>query len=133
MVDDASLLARFEDLTLPAAEFSHRTHVRVAWLYLRDAPFEVGAARFCTNLRRFTTSLGKADRYHETITWAYLALVNERLRRAGAPGDFESFARENADLFDPKHGALGARYDEQTLRSELARRAFVLPRTPPSN
>jgi len=25
---------------------------------------------------------GKADRYHETITWAYLLLLNERIRRS---------------------------------------------------
>ena len=126
--DDASLVARFEDGTLPASEFGHREHVRVAWLYLREAPFEAAASRFCTNLRRFAASLGKADRYHETITWAYLVLVNERLHADGSPPDFAAFARANPDLFDREKGALAGLYDDATLRSPLARRAFVLPR-----
>jgi hypothetical protein len=127
-MDDASLVARFEDGTLPASEFGHREHLRVAWLYLREAPFEAAAPRFCNNLRRFAAALGKADRYHETITWAYLVLVNERLRAEGSPPDFTAFACENPDLFDHEKGALAAYYDEATLRSAQARRAFVLPR-----
>jgi hypothetical protein len=127
-MDDASLVARFEDCTLPASELGHREHVRLAWLYLREAPFETAAPRFCAGLRRFAASLGKADRYHETITWAYLALVNERLHAEGSPPEFEAFARANPDLFDQEKGALAAYYDEATLRSALARRAFLLPR-----
>jgi hypothetical protein len=127
-VDDASLVARFEDCTLSPSELGHREHVRLAWLYLRGAPFEAAAPRFCANLRRFATSLGKADRYHETITWAYLALVNERLHAEGSPPEFEAFAGANPDLFDQAKGALAAYYDEATLRSAQARRAFLLPR-----
>jgi hypothetical protein len=127
-VDDASLMARFEDGTLPPSELGHREHVRLAWLYLREAPFETAAARFCADLRRFAAAIGKADRYHETITWAYLALVNERRNVEGAPTEFEAFACANPDLFDQEKGALAAHYDEATLRSPLARRAFLLPR-----
>jgi hypothetical protein len=126
-VDDASLVARFEDGTLPPSEFGHREHVRVAWIYLSEASFEAAGLRFCTNLRRFAAALGKADRYHETITWAYLAIVNERRHAEGSPREFEAFARANPDLFDQKKGALTAYYDEATLRSGLARRAFLLP------
>jgi hypothetical protein len=128
VVDDASLVARFEDGSLPATELGHREHVRVAWFYLSRAPFEAAALRFCTHLRRFAAAQGKADRYHETITWAYLAIVNERRHAEGSLPEFEAFARANPDLFDQKKGALAAYYDEATLRSALARRAFLLPR-----
>lgn len=127
-MDDATLVVRFEDATLPPEELGHREHVRLAWIYLRGAPFEVAALRFCTGLRRFAEAIGKADRYHETITWAYLALVNERLQAEAEPGDFDAFARANPDLFAPKLGALTTHYDEGTLHSSAARRAFLLPR-----
>lgn len=126
--DDATLVARFEDATLPADAFGHREHVRVAWILLREGPFETAAARFCGALRRFAASLGKAERYHETITWAYLALVNERLHAPGAPPDFDAFASANPDLFDRAGGALARLYDRATLESPLARRVFLLPR-----
>jgi hypothetical protein len=128
-VDDATLAARFELCTLPAADLRHREHVRLAWIYLRRDPFEAAAARFCADLRRFAASAGHADRYHATITWAYLALVNERIHRRAPPaGDFDAFAADNADLFDAKGGAIAHYYDAATLASPLARAVFVLPR-----
>ena len=33
-MDDASLLAAFQDTSLPAEAFHHREHVRVAWMYV---------------------------------------------------------------------------------------------------
>jgi hypothetical protein len=129
-IDDTTLVARFEDTTLPADAFGHREHVRIAWLLLREAPFEVAALRFCGALRRYAASLGKAERYHETITWAYLALVNQRLRAGGAQ-DFDAFARANPDLLHRTGGALAQLYDRATLESPLARRVFLLPRPLP--
>jgi hypothetical protein len=125
---DAELLAGFESCSLPATALGHREHVRLAWLYLRAEPFERAALRFCTNLRRFAEAHGKPGLYHETITWGYLALVNER-RDASPTGDFDAFAASNPDLFDNANGALSALYDRETLRSERARRVFLLPRS----
>jgi hypothetical protein len=126
-MDDGALVEGFEACSLPAAEFGHAEHVRVAWLYLASgAPFEEAALRFCKGLRRYAESLGKADRYHETITWAFLALVNERRHASGATR-FDAFAEQNRDLFAPDLAALTRFYDRETLRSELARRVFLLP------
>ncbi|MGO9000231.1 MAG: hypothetical protein ACLQVI_43435 [Polyangiaceae bacterium] len=126
MLSDADLLAGFESCTLANTAFGHREHVRVAWLYVRAEPFERAAMRFCTNLRRFAEAHGKPGLYHETITWAYLALVNER-RDACPVEDLDVFAATNADLFDNANGVLLTRYDRETLRSERARRVFLLP------
>ncbi len=123
---DRALLAAFEAGTLSLGAFSHREHVRVAWLLLTSgAPFEEAAPRFCRALRRHVTQLGQAERYHETITWAFLALVNER-RHVRRAGDFERFVADNPDLLSPD--VLLQVYDPETLGSERARRAFVLPR-----
>jgi hypothetical protein len=126
-MDDVALVEAFEACSLPATEFRHAEHVRVAWLYLASGEsFEEAALRFCKGLRRYAASLGKADRYHETITWAFLALVNER-RHACPAISFDSFAEQNGDLFEPDLAALARFYDRDTLRSDLARRVFLLP------
>jgi len=88
--------------------------------------FEEASLRFCSGLRRFAEAHGKSALYHETITWAYLALVNER-RANGTGGDFDAFAAANPDLLQGGMQALLALYDRETLGSELAKRAFVLP------
>jgi hypothetical protein len=126
-VDETSLVAGFEDRSLSPEALGHREHVHIAWVYLRRMPFETAAPLFCTNLRLFAAAHGAEGRFHATITWAYLALVNERLHRGSGSSDFEVFAAENADLFDHEKGALATLYDRATLESPLARRVFVLP------
>ncbi len=125
-MNEREFIERFEACTLPEDAFHHGDHVRLAYLYLRDLPPLDALARFTTGLKRFATSLGKPDRYHETITWAYLLLIHERLQRAPAD-NFESFARANPDLLAWRPSVLDAYYQPGTLGSDLARRAFVMP------
>ena len=75
---DEEFIERFENCTLPAAGFHHPDHVRVVWLYLRRYPVLETLNRFSESLKRFAAANGKANLYHETITWAYVLLVNER-------------------------------------------------------
>jgi hypothetical protein len=129
---DSETVRAFEELTLPPDRFRHREHLLVAWTYLRESPFGEAGARFARNLQSFARANGAEGKYHETITWAYLALVNERLYSASgarAPeASFSAFLCENPDLLDREGGALTARYDRETLATPLARAAFILPR-----
>ena len=128
MIDDATLLREFEDGTLPSSAFHHREHVRVAWLYLKTEPPLAALARFATGLQRFAAAHGHAGLYHETITWAYLLLIRERMEREGTgAGTWEEFAESNPDLLSWKPSILDRYYQPETLGSELARRVFVLP------
>ena len=43
------------------------------------------------SLRRFAAHHRVPGLYHETITWAYLLLIRERMQRDGAPQDWPSF------------------------------------------
>jgi hypothetical protein len=130
-MDDGTLLRRFEDASIEPATLGHQNHVRIAWNYLQDRSFGEAGDRFLAGLRRFAAAHGKTALVHETITWAYLALVNERLHAKPRDGDFGSFAGANADLFVHRGGALSRIYDAETLESDLARRVFVLPRRRP--
>jgi len=127
---EARVIDALESLSIPEAAFTHRAHVQAAWECLEAAPFGAAGDRVCAALRRFAASLGKADRFHETITWAYVALVNER--RALRPAStFAEFAAANADLLDHKSGAFARVYSPDALKTDLARRVFVLPRVAP--
>jgi hypothetical protein len=126
MTDD-DVVRAFEACALPAELFKHRDHLLVAWTYLRALSFADAGARFAANLRRFARAHGAEAKYHETITWAYLALMSERLH-ASPSASFEELLAANPDLLDHEHGALAALYDAETLASPVARAAFVLPR-----
>src|SRR5262245_26049431 len=128
-LDDDALLAAFESAALPPASFHHRDHVRVAWICCTRYPPEVALARFCDALRRFAAAHGAAEKYHATLTWAFVLLVGERIARGGACSSFDEFARRNADLLDWQKGrsVLDRFYRPETLASAVARARFVMP------
>jgi hypothetical protein len=126
-MEDQEFIDRFEACTLPAENFHHAQHVRVVWLYLHRYPLLETVVRFSESLKRFATANGKPNLYHETITWAYVFLIHERMTRNDQNHSWEDFAVENADLFDWKNSILKTYYSDETLRSERARRSFVFP------
>jgi hypothetical protein len=126
-MNDEEFIARFEDTTLDPACFHHADHVRMAFLYLRRYPAIEALRRFSDSLMRFAASIGKAQLYHETITWAFLLLIRERLARDGGQPDWDEFAAQNPDLLDWKNNVLKTYYREETLKSDLARNTFLLP------
>jgi len=102
MTDD-DFLARLADATLAPAEFDHAGHVRAAYLVLRREPtFGAALDRIAGLIRHFATRHGQSDKYHETITVAFMALVNARLQgRPPVPDDaagWPAFAAANPDL-----------------------------------
>jgi len=131
-MNERDFVAAFEACTIAAGDFHHADHVRLAWIYLHEHPLLDAIERFTTSLQRFTRHHGAPGLYHETITWAYLLLIHERMQRDGAPKDWDSFRTANSDLFDRKPSLLDRYYAPGTLNSDLARRIFVLPDRAPN-
>ena len=127
-MNDRDFAAAVEACTLPAAGFDHRQHVRLAWLYLTAEPLLEALTHFVTTLKRYATSLGATTKYHETITFAFLFLIHERMQRTPS-STFDAFAAAHPDLFEP---ILDRYYRPETLASELARTTFVMPDAAPS-
>jgi hypothetical protein len=124
------LIDQFERSATPGASFHHADHVRLAFEYLCRYPALEALGKFSAALRRFATALGKAGLYHETITWAYLFLIRERMLRVGHDQTWEEFAAANPDLLTwegLKGGILARYYQPDTLTSAAARAAFLLP------
>jgi hypothetical protein len=126
-MQDSELVNAFEAGRVPEGGFHHAQHVRVAWYYLRHRPLLEALERFQTRLQAFALAQGKPNLYHETITTAYVLLINERLQVDGAGGDWEAFASKNGDLLTWKPSILDRYYRAETLWSDRARRTFVMP------
>ncbi len=125
-MNDRELVAAVEGCTLGGADFHHADHVRLAWIYLDEMPPIAALERFTATLKRFAAHHGAAGKYHETITWAYLLLIHERMR-LGEARDWEAFRTANADLLAWKPSILERYYTPGTLASPAARATFVLP------
>lgn len=120
------LLERFELGKLDPAQFHHREHVQVSYRLLERHPFPEALLHLARGLRRLAAAAGKPEIYHETMTAAFLALIAER-RLSAQFKSWEDFAARNPDLFSRE--LLQRFYDPAVLRSELARKTFVLPRS----
>jgi hypothetical protein len=129
---DDALLQQFEDCSMPFERFRHRTHIQIAFLYLRRHPVLDVLARFPEALKRYAATHGQEGLYHETITWAYILLINERMRRAGHAQGWVEFASTNPDLLTWTDSILKQYYRDETLSSDLARRIFMFPDKAPA-
>ena len=123
VMNDREFVEALEACTLPSELFDHREHVRLAWLYLREQPLLEALPRFIASLKRYAGSLGASGKYHETITYAFMFLIHERMQRNPAEV-FDEFASTNQDIFGP---ILQRYYRAETLASDLARTTFVMP------
>ena len=125
---EAELLAALEEGRLDPAHFGHEDHVRVAWTLLgpQAQPFAVAYLRLRAGLSALAARAGRAERYSETITLAFLALVHQALSEQAAAGrSFEAFKRAAPELLDPAR-ALSI-YPVGVLRSPAARAGLILP------
>lgn len=124
--ENRRLIYEFEQGRAPGA-FHHAHHVRVAFAYASEFPMSEALAKFSAALERFALARGKPNLYHETITWAYLLLIGERVARAGKTQSWEEFSEQNRDLLRWKGGILERYYTKAALDSDLARRTFIFP------
>lgn len=124
---DTEFLEQFERGTLDPTAFRHADHVRAAWMTLRAHPGMAGLEHYCAGIRKLAAAARKPGLYHETITWAYLFIIRERIARMPETQTWTEFAATNPDLFAWKPGVLDRLYRSATLQSDLARRCFVMP------
>lgn len=124
---DDELVARFEARTLAPDDYRHREHLRIAFAMLRGADLADAAVRFRRAMQAYAAAVGATSKYHETLTWAYLVLVHQRMHQA-ADDSSRGFLARHPELLDHRAGALARHYDVQAITaSPLARRIFVLP------
>lgn len=98
---DAAFVEAIEACTLPRAEFNHRNHVRLAWIYLQqDAP-AIADRRIEETILRYATSLGAAGKYRQDITLGWMRRVEAALRDTPA-GDFDTFITAHPDLLSSR-------------------------------
>src|SRR5262245_24805575 len=97
---DEEFIAALERCSLPETEFTHAAHVRAAYLYICAGSFGEAIDRMAAAIRGYAGSLGKPDRYHDTITIGFLALIRERICERGDGGGWRAFAAANPDLLD---------------------------------
>ena len=113
----------FEDSTLD--DLPHRGHVRLAYLYLERFDEREALERLVDGLRRFAAAKGKADKFHYTMTRAWLELIMAARRRYPQAADADALIDACPSLATSR--ALARYYSDGALSSAAARADWVPP------
>lgn len=115
------ILPRLYAGTIEPEDFSHRDHLQAGW-----ECFRLGSAdqprRLAAGLRALAARAGAPDRYHATVTGAFLALIGSAMK-PGQP--FESFLIDNPGLMNRR--CLLSYYSPERLELQEARSRFLMP------
>jgi hypothetical protein len=121
---DQEFVEAFETCRLPNEQFHHRDHLRLALIYLARHGKGEAAGRLSQAIRTYAAYHGKSDKYHETVTQAWLYLVAAAQDRA--PGaSFQDLLATTPELLDKS--LIERYYSPALLHSEAARLRFVPP------
>ncbi len=122
-MDEEALLRRLGDGTLPPAEFTHRNHVRAAWHCLRSRPLREAAHGFRDLLQAYVQRVGAAEKFHLTLTLAFMHIIHARM---GRPEEgWEAFSGRNPDLFSDARSLIARHYS--TAQIAAGRTQFAEP------
>jgi len=120
MTDDEFVRA-FEGCEIAGKDFHHQDHIRLAWIYLKHCGPNDAPRRISASIRNFAAHLGISNKYHETITIAWMHLVGQAAHCAS----FREVTEEFPQLLDKFY--LDEFYSAGTLQSDAARESFVAP------
>jgi hypothetical protein len=127
-MDDRALWDAFSESRLPADRWTHREHLRVAWMFLERHPLDeahllmrVGIIR----LNAFHELVETPARgYHETLTRVWLALI-ARLRATASERTSDAFVEAHSASLS--RDAVLSHYSRERIMSVRARSIFVEP------
>jgi len=126
---DERFLQSFEAAAIPFGEWKHRTHLKVAVLYLRRFPLDMAIARMRDGIKALNAAHGTADApdrgYHETMTVAWMRLVHFTLGEYGSVGTADQFLDEHPELLS-RH-MLRFYYSRDRILSWEAKEKFLEP------
>lgn len=126
---DEQLLEAFHAHTIPLSEWDHRKHLRLAWIHLSAYPFDDAVDRIRTGIRAYNAAVGVPEGltmgFHETMTIAWMKLIDFTMREHGAETSSDAFFDAQPQLCVKQ--LLRLFYSKDQFVSERAKREFVSP------
>ena len=128
-MSDDELLCAFEDTSLPQTEWTHRAHVRVAFVYLSRFALQEAIERMRAGIQAYNAAHDVSDGplmgYHETTTQAFLRLIDHAMCKRGPFRDARAFCEGNPELLDRR--VLLCYYTRERIIAPAAKTGFVEP------
>lgn len=126
---DGEFLSAFESAEISHTAWTHRCHVRLAWLLLQNRSFEAALDMTRAGIQklnaRHKTPEALERGYHETVTHAWLRIVAATIRHHGNEVDSRAFCEKHPHLLSSK--LLRLYYTRDRIITFDAKREIVPP------
>jgi hypothetical protein len=122
---DPELAAILPGITGPTGQFRHRQHINLAFYAVRRFGMPEAVGKICIWIQQIAAYERAPQKYHHTVSRAWVEMVAHHVAADPDCADFETFARRNPALLDKR--LLSRHYRSSTLAAEPARRGWVEP------
>lgn len=124
--DDSLFRQALENCAFPIADFDHRAHLRLAYVYLAEYDTAPATGYMRDTLLRLLQHHGiGSGKYHETLTRAWILAVRHFMDQTPMADCADDFIDRNPALLDSK--IMLRHYSAQLIFSDQARQQFVAP------
>jgi len=123
--DDAELAAILPEITGPGGAFRHRQHIHLAFLAVRRYGMPEATTRMCDWIQRIAAYERAPQKYHYTVSRAWVEIVAYHVGTDPDCSDFGTFADRHPTLLDKR--LLARHYRSSTLAAAPARIGWVEP------
>ncbi len=121
----AGILSEVTGTAGPGRGFGHREHINLAFLAVRRYGRPAAVAKVGGWLRRITAYQRAPQKYHHTVSRAWVEAVAHHMARDPGCTQFEAFAERHPALLDKR--LLSRHYRATTLAAGPARHGWVEP------
>ena len=108
------------------ADFTHRAHLRLAYIYLAGNGAKTAYEQTCRSLQKFLNHHGiDSSKFHQTMTYAWILAVRHFMEKTEHSRSADDFVNQNPLMLDT--AIMMTHYSREVLFSDKARSQFVEP------
>jgi hypothetical protein len=122
---DAELAAILPGITGAGGQFRHRQHINLAFYAVRRYGMPDAVGVICGWIQQIAAYQRAPQKYHHTVSRAWVELVAQHVGADPGCADFDVFADRNPALLDKR--LLARHYRSSTLAAGPARQGWVEP------
>jgi hypothetical protein len=127
-MDDRQIWEAFSTSTVPQKDWTHRAHLRLAWLFLKKYPLDEAHLLMRVGIIRLNAFHGLVESpergYHDTMTRVWLILLGSIMHSTDAASS-ETFVDACEDQLGKD--AVLVHYSRESIMSARARAFFLEP------
>ena len=125
-LSDEQFIQQFENGSLNPSWFTHVAHLRVAFIYINLCGASRASKRLAKYIKQFDALHGKGDKFHQTITYASVAVVLHFMTKSEST-TFRDLLKEFPRLKTNFKDLLLSHYSADIIDSQTSKNTYVLP------